>query len=166
VCNLHKVEFVRVELQPDKLLVGMAAEMSLAADTTPSLWQSFMPRRGEIRSAVGSALYSVQKFPEIVNFESFTPETVFEKWAAVEVTDSDSVPEDMQLFVLRGGYFAVFKHYGPPSGFPKTVKFIFSEWLPGSEWQLDDREHFELLLPGWRADDPKAQEEVWIPLTK
>ena len=72
----------------------------------------------------------------------------------------------MQLDALRGGHFAVFDHYGPPSEFPKTLNFIFSQWLLQSEWQLDDREHFEMLLPGWRADDLNAREEVWIPVKK
>ena len=163
---MHKVEFARISLQPDKLLVGMAAEMSVASDATPILWRRFMPRRKEIQNTVSEALYSVQSFSESDGFENFTPETVFEKWAAVEVTSRDSVPDDMQLFVLRGGHFAIFDHQGPPSEFPKTLNFIFSEWLPQSDWQLDDREHFEMLLPGWRADDPSAREEVWIPIKK
>ncbi|GJM13795.1 MAG: hypothetical protein DHS20C12_21980 [Pseudohongiella sp.] len=161
---MHKVEFNRVVLQADKKLVGMAAEMSVTKDATPSLWQRFMPRRNEIQNTVGSALFSVQHFAESQDFENFTPETVFEKWAAVEVENSDSVPDGMQSFVLRGGHFAVFDHQGPPSEFPKTLSFIFIDWLPRSEWSLDAREHFEMLLPGWRPDDPEAREEVWIPL--
>tara|TARA_B110000858_G_scaffold66259_1_gene76845 strand:- start:3536 stop:4027 length:492 start_codon:yes stop_codon:yes gene_type:complete len=163
---MHKVEFSRIALQQDKLLVGMSAKMSVANDATASLWQRFMPRRKEIQGAVNSVLYSVQSFPQLDGFDSFTPETVFDKWAAVEVANGDGIPDEMQLFDLRGGHFAVFDHQGPPSEFPKTLGFIFSEWLPNSEWQLDDREHFEKLLPGWRADDPDAREEVWIPLIK
>jgi AraC family transcriptional regulator len=130
---LHKVEFSRIFLQSDKLLVGIAAKMSMASDATPKLWQRFMPRRKEIQNAV-------------------------------EVASRNSVPDEMKRFVLRGGHFAVFDHCGPPSEFPKTLNFIFSQWLPQSEWQLDDREHFEMLLPGWRADDLNAREEVWIPV--
>ena len=163
---MHKVEFARISPSSDKLLVGMATKMSVASDGTPSLWRRFMPRRKEIQNTLGEALYSVQNFSESAGFENFTPDTVFEKWAAVEVSGEDSVPEDMQLFVLRGGHFAVFDHCGPPSEFPKTLNYIFTQWLPQSEWQLDDREHFEMLLPDWRADDPNAREEVWIPVKK
>ena len=163
---MHKVEFSRISLQSDKMLVGMAAKMSVAADGTPSLWRRFMPRRKEIQNAVNEVFYSVQNFSDSAGFENFTRDTVFEKWAAVEVASRSSIPEEMQLFVLRGGHFAVFDHCGPPSEFPKTLNFIFSEWLPQSGWQLDDREHFEMLLPDWRADDPNAREEVWIPVKK
>jgi len=144
----------------------MAAKMSVASDTTPDLWRRFMPRRKEIQNTVTDAFYSVQNFYGSKGFEGFTPETVFEKWAAVEVANADDVPDGMQLFVLRGGHYAVFDHCGLPGEFAKTLNFIFSQWLPRSEWRLDDRQHFEILLPGWRADDPDATEEVWIPLKK
>ncbi|PCI76834.1 MAG: GyrI-like domain-containing protein [SAR86 cluster bacterium] len=161
---MRKVEFNRIALQSDKLLVGMAAKVSVAKDATPVLWQRFMPRRKEIQSTVNEVLYSVQNFSQFDGFKSFAPETVFEKWAAVEVANRDCVPDGMQLFVLQAGHYAVFDHYGPPSEFSMTRNFIFSEWMPKSEWQLDDREHFEILRPDWRADDPNAREEVWIPV--
>lgn len=161
---MHRVNFNRIERQPDKLLVGMAANMSMLKDATAILWRRFMPRRKEIQGVVSEVLYSVQNFAELDGFESFTLETVFEKWAAVEVTNRDNVPDEMQAFVLHGGAYAVFDHFGPPNEFPKTLDFIFSEWLPQSEWRLDEREHFEMLLPDWRADDPNAHEEVWIPV--
>lgn len=163
---MHKVEFGRIALQPDKLLVGMAAEMSLNEDATAVLWRRFMPRKKEIQNPLSEVLYSVQNFSGLDGFESFTPETIFEKWAAVEVASRDCVPHEMQLFVLRGGHFAVFDHCGPPSEFSKTLSFIFTQWMPLSGWKLDDREHFEMLLPDWRADDPNVHEEVWIPVKK
>ncbi|MFT4815229.1 MAG: AraC family transcriptional regulator [Pseudohongiellaceae bacterium] len=124
---MHKVEFSRIPLQSDKLLVGIAAKMSMASDATPKFWQRFMPRRKEIQKAVGEILYSVQSFSESDGFVGFTPETVFEKWAAVEVASRNSVPDEMQLFVLGGGHFAVFGHCGPPGEFPKTLNFIVSQ---------------------------------------
>ena len=161
---MHKIEFIRIALQPDRPLIGMRASMSVAQDATARLWQRFMPRRHEISNAVGETLYSVQNFAELGAFEDFTPETVFEKWAAVEAREYSAVPGGMESFLLRGGHYAVFDHQGPPSEFPKSLHFIFEEWLPKSSWQLDSREHFEVLNPGWRADDPQAREEVWIPV--
>jgi len=163
---MHKVEFSRIALRSDRFLVGMSAKMSIAKDATPKLWQSFMPRRADIQNKVGEEFYSVQNFSESDDFESFAPESVFEKWAAMEVADESCVPTDMQLFVLRGGHYAVFDHYGPPGEFPKTLDYIFSEWMPQSEWLLDGREHFEILRPGWSPIDPDAQEEVWIPVRR
>ncbi len=163
---MHNVDFSRIVRQLDRHLIGMRASMSVAQDGTPSLWRRFIPRRHEVCNVVGEALYSVQNFAGLDGFENFTPETVFEKWAAVEVRGYEAVPEGMQSFVLRGGHYAVFDHQGPASEFPKTLQFIFKEWLPKSNWRLDGREHFEVLLPGWRADDPLAREEVWIPIVQ
>jgi AraC family transcriptional regulator len=75
----------------------------------------------------GEILYFVQSFSESDGFVGFTPETVFEKWAAEEVASRNSVPDEMQLFVLGGGHFAVFGHCGPPGEFPKTLNFIVSQ---------------------------------------
>lgn len=163
---MHKIEFNRIALMEDRPLVGMRVTMSRARDATPDLWRSFMPRRLEIEDATGEALFSVQSFSGVVAFESFTADTEFEKWAAVAVRAGAAVPDGMESFLLRGGHYAVFDHQGPPREFPKTLRYIFAEWLPQAEWQLDDREHFEVLQPGWRADDPEASEEVWIPVRR
>ena len=123
-----------------------------------------MPRRAEIKNTVDSSLYSLQRFDEGSKYEDFTPETEFEKWAAVEVTDIQAIPGGMESLQLKGGKYAVFLHQGPASAYRKTWQFIFEEWLPASEYELDDREHFEILKPGYRPDDPNAEEDVWIPI--
>ena len=46
------------------------------------------------------------------------------------------------------------------------MKHIFGRWLPQSEYELDDREHFELLPEGYSPVDPEAEEEVWIPIKR
>ncbi len=138
--------------------------MSVAEDSTLELWQSFMPRRHEIKNVIGQKFYSVQNFEGLQNFENFSMETVFEKWAAVEVESVADIPPHMELFTLHGGDYAVFDHRGPASEFHKTLHYIFTEWLPHSGRELDAREHFEILLPGYRPDDPAAEEEVWVPL--
>lgn len=162
---MHKAEFDRVELVPDRPLIGMRMRMTLKQNTTSDLWRSFMPRRKEITNCVSEALFSVQDFTVSGGFERFTPDIEFEKWAAVEVEGSEGkLPAGMERLVIRGGHYAVFDHHGPPSEFPKTHRFIFSEWLPSSNYVLDERIHFEVLQPGWRADDPEAREEVWIPV--
>jgi AraC family transcriptional regulator len=44
--------------------------------------------------------------------------------------------------------------------------YIFGEWLPNSSYELDTREHFEILSEGYRPDDRDAEEEIWIPIRK
>ena len=88
----------------------------------------------------------------------------FTKWAAVEVDDAVHPPEGMDSYRIRPGTYAVFDHTGPASD-PSIFEYIFAEWLPGSRsYQLDDREHFELLPPDYDPRDPNAREEIWIPI--
>ncbi len=44
------------------------------------------------------------------------------------------------------------------------MKYIFGSWLPESEYELDSREHFEVLPETYQPMNPKAREEVWIPI--
>jgi AraC family transcriptional regulator len=70
----------------------------------------------------------------------------------------------MESYSLPGGQYAVFIHNGPASAAPKTMQHIFGTWLPASEYELDSREHFEILPEGYDPFDKHAQEEVWIPI--
>jgi AraC family transcriptional regulator len=70
----------------------------------------------------------------------------------------------MESLILRGGKYAVFLHQGPANAFQSAFQHIFGNWLPNSEFDLDSREQFEILPPGYRPDDPNAEEEGWIPV--
>src|SRR5690606_7293055 len=88
----------------------------------------------------------------------------FTKWAVVEVDDFENVPEGMASYTLQSGTYAVFEHTGPASDL-STFLYIFNEWLPSSNrYELDDREHFEVLPPDYDARDPNAKEEIWVPV--
>ncbi|WP_436518067.1 GyrI-like domain-containing protein [Ekhidna sp. To15] len=84
-------------------------------------------------------------------FNNFNPNTEFAKWAAVEVANFDDIPKGMNSYVLNGGVYAVFLHNGSTQEFPRTMQFILEEWLPNSNYVLDDREHFELLSEKYKT---------------
>jgi AraC family transcriptional regulator len=155
--------FLRTESLTSKKLIGMKMLMSQADNKTPGLWKNFMRRRKEITSAVGTVLFSMQLYPSTY-FDSFNPGIEFIKWAAVEVKDFDIIPEGMESFDLPEGLYAVFLHKGAPSEGVKTFQYIFQRWLPGSDFRLDNRPHFELLGEKYKHDDPTSEEEIWIPI--
>jgi AraC family transcriptional regulator len=146
-----------------KVLVGMRIKMSMSKNTTADLWRSFMPKRKFVEKKKSGKYYSMQVYPEGEK-EIFSPETLFEKWAAVEVSAKGTVPECMEVYNLRGGKYAVFIHNGPASTFPKTMQYIMNRWLPESEYELDNREFFEVLPESYDPQDTEAKEEVWIPV--
>ena len=154
----------RIEIIPEKKLVGKHLRMSLAQNRTSELWRSFMSEKKEIINSVSTDLISMQVYDSSLDFKNFNPHTEFEKWAAVEVPVFNPVPENMDTYILHGGLYAVFLHKGDAAAFQKTFQYIFTSWLPGSEYKLDNREHFELLGCKYKNNDPLSEEEVWIPV--
>ncbi len=148
----------------EKKLAGMRLSMNLVNNRTPELWRSFMPRRHELDNKMPDVFYSMQVFDTSYSFIRFDPEAMFEKWAAVEVSNFDQMPEGMESFILPGGLYAVFHHKGPASDGPKVFGYIFGSWLPASPYELDSRPHFETLGETYRADSPDAEEDIWIPI--
>lgn len=151
------------EILKGKKLAGMRAFMTLSMNRTEDLWRSFMPRRKEIKNIAGSGLYSVGIYHKNF-FTPFNPETEFEKWAAVEVTDVNILPDGMNALILTEGLYAVFIHKGPAAEGPGTYDYIFRSWLPGSGFGIDDRPHFAFMGEKYKKDDPASEEEIWIPL--
>src|SRR5215216_4511817 len=104
----------RMETIEEKKLVGRRMNMSFYENKTFELWRSFMPRRKEITNNIGSDLYSVELY-DLLFYKSFDPSKEFEKWAAIEVQDFESVPDEMETLVIPSGPYAVFVHKGPAS---------------------------------------------------
>jgi AraC family transcriptional regulator len=81
--------FLKITAIPEKILVGKHLPMSLAENKTADLWKGFMPHKKSIDHALGEKLYSVQVHPEGI---PFTYNSIFIKWAAVEVTEVSEIP--------------------------------------------------------------------------
>lgn len=154
----------RLEELPEKKLVGKHLHMSLANNRTGELWQSFMPYRKNIKNSVGTDLYALQVYESSMDFKNFNVETPFEKWSLVEVSTFDELPEGMEAFTLEKGLYAVFIHKG--LNFQPTFQRIFYEWLPSSNYLLDQRPHFELLGASYKNNSEDSEEEVWVPVKK
>ncbi|MEN2400922.1 GyrI-like domain-containing protein [Flavobacterium sp. MC2016-06] len=153
----------RIEILTEKQLIGKHIEMSFIENKTFQLWNSFMPKRRFIRSSVDANLYSLEVFPEAY-FDNFDPNNVFQKWAAVEVSNFDHIPSEMEALIIPSGLYAVFIHLGPQTEGHKTYHSIFVEWLPNSEYTVDNRPHFAVMDEKYKKDDPDSEEEIWIPI--
>ncbi|HTG64742.1 MAG TPA: GyrI-like domain-containing protein [Flavobacterium sp.] len=153
----------RITALTEKKLIGCKQNMNYATYNPVPLWQSFMPIKKEITNTVSTDLYSVQQFPEGF-WNQFNPETAFEKWAAVEVTDFDSIPANMSSLVIPGGWYAVFDYKGDGSDAPAFFESIFGSWIPNSAYVVDDRPHFEILGAKYKKGDLNSEEEIWIPV--
>ena len=162
VLRMEQIE-PRIETLPLTRLIGMHRRMSLAQNRTVELWQGFMPKRMDIPNRTNSKYVSMDVYPEGQK-GMLSPTVMFDKWAAVEVSSHDTIPDGMKPYTLKGGKYAVFIHRGSVSDFPKTIQFIFTEWLPASGYVLDNRENFEILPENYDRNDSEAEEEVWLPV--
>lgn len=143
-----------------KKLVGMRETMSLTENLTFSLFRAFMPRRKEIENALNGNTLDLKVYPKNY-FLNFNHSTTFQKWAVVEVSDFETIPGGMESFILTGGKYAVFiSKVGDDSIF----NYIFTTWLPNSEYELDNRPHFDVLREKTKGGDSESEQEIWIPI--
>lgn len=150
--------------RPRATLVGVRQALSAGASTTAALWGRFMPRRHEIAHRVDERLISLRVY-HAVPPSALAASTPFDEWAVAEVSEAGRVPSGMEALELRAGLYAVFVHRGPAAAFAATARWIYGTWLPASAYALDGRPHLAVMGPGYRPDDPLAEEEVWIPVT-
>lgn len=155
---------ILVEIE-EKILVGSKILTSLANDKTGALWQSFMPKRDEIKNRKNKEYFSVQIYEGGLKPQSFTEDTMFEKWAAVEVNEAEGFPTNMEALTIPAGKYAVFIHHGLANEFSKSLRYIYESWMPSSGFQLDNRPHFEVMGDKYYGPtDANSEEEIWIPI--
>ena len=154
----------RIETLSEKKLAGKRLKMSFAQNLTLQLWQSFMPARKLITNSLNNFLFSVEIYPDHEFFSNFNPHAPFEKWAAVEVSSFENLPEGMESLTIPSGLYGVFIHKGPASEGQKTYEYIFKEWIPKSSYKLDNRPHFALMGEKYKNNEPDSEEEIWIPI--
>jgi len=151
----------RIVTAGKKNLIGKKIKMSLVNNQTFKLWQSFMPERKLISNTLNGDLISMQVYNETVVPEN--PNQEFFKWAAIEVTAFDNVPEEMETFDFKGGLYAIFDYRGMSTD-TKIFEYIFRTWLTASNYALDHRPHLSIMGAKYRNNDPSSEEEIWIPV--
>jgi AraC family transcriptional regulator len=152
----------RILHSEEKKLIGKRLIMSFADYKVGELWKSFMPRRKEIKNNISNDLISMTIYKSN-HFLNFKPRNEFEKWATVEVSNFENMPSEMETFALSGGLYAVFDYKGLNTD-DSIYRYIFGEWIPNSDYDLDYRPHFEILGNKYKNNDPASEEEIWIPI--
>lgn len=104
-----------------------------------------MKVKKHIKNTIGSDLFSMQVQEISLSFKDFNYNAKIIKWSAIEVLNLNEVPKDYKTYILKCGLYTVFIHKGQAGGFSKTFEFIFRDWIPNSNFELDNREHFDLI---------------------
>lgn len=146
---------------PATKLIGIHLEFTYANYRAFELWSTFMPRRNEIFNTIGTDLYNVQINPK--NFD-FSPTTPFTKWASRPVSSIEDLPIGMQVLEIPNGLYAVFHYKGTQQEVGAFFRKIYTEWLPNSEYRIDNRPQFEILGKKYINNNPESEEDIYIPV--
>lgn len=146
---------------PPTKFIGTNLSFTYADYRAFELWSSFMHHRKEILNTIGTDLYNIQINSE--NFD-FSPNTPFVKWAVVEVSNFDLVPEGMETLEIQQGLYAVFNYKGSQSNAAAFFNAIYTQWLPSSGYELGNHPQFEILGEKYKNNNPNSEEEIWIPI--
>jgi len=150
---------------PEKLLVGMRLKMSYTKDLTQKLFGEFMPLHKQVLHAANQGFFAVHIYEDDFQLQHFTPHTIFEKWAAVEVTAFETLPPNMESLTIPSGKYALFVHKGLGATFPQTIQYIYQEWLPNAPYEYDNRPYFERMGEKYYGfENPESEEEIWVPI--
>lgn len=149
----------RIEIIEAKKLIGFSITTSFQEDKTPMVWRKFMMRRNEIANRISDQLFSLQIYPE-----NFTPNQSFKKFALAEVSDFGNIPNDFETFELERGKYLVFNYKGKAENGQELFGYIFQNFIPENNFEVDYRPHFEIFQDDYNPHSDSAEEEIWIPI--
>ena len=148
-----------------KNLVGVSVKTSLSNNNIPQLWKDFIPRIEGVPNNKNTGCYEINPFDSAFKMEDFTEDMEFNKWAAVEVTDFENIPDGLKSVVIEGGKYAVFEHKGSMGKIQLSFDYIYGTWLPNSTYKLDKKASFERYGEQYFGpENPDSITEMWIPI--
>jgi AraC family transcriptional regulator len=157
----------RLDMEPEIVTHGAAKVIGVARQyneedlNIETLWSAFRPSVAGIANRVGDDAFGIyEEYCE--NQDSIG----FSYICAVEVSDFDTIPKGMIARTIPQHLYAAFRHKGPISYLPETLKYIWGSWLPKSDYDYVDKPDFELYAPGANPNDPEKTLYLYIPVTK
>ena len=141
-------------------LCGYTTETSLLQDQTAMLFRQLMIWRKDSQEYREQPVYDIKIYPQDY-FSAFNPSRSFKKWAAVQQI-TDITPAGQRQFTLTGGAYLCFTSDDRVSA--QFFQELYSSWLPQSQYELDDRPHFDKIWPDPAQRGSVLKEEIYIPV--
>jgi AraC family transcriptional regulator len=151
-----------IHIEP-QLLSGQKIRTSIASQETSKLWRPFRQAIREKEGLSPTKFYSIGRYGNKMMNGDFTEDSQFEKCAAI--TNAISFcPSFFEEIRLEGGLYAVFSHHGSIAKFQVTLQEFMKNWLPKSNYRLDDQAHFETFDETYDPFSEDSVELVHIPV--
>lgn len=146
-------------------LVGFKANTKKGFFVIPRLWNKLHKTKNAIKNRADfDYVVSVNDYSGNGVFKNEQPS--FDYYAAVEVSRPEEIAKDMSAITLPAGKYAVFIYEGKAKNSMEPVMdYIYKEWFPQSNCQLNDQARVDFIRYGEKTDDKgNARIEVWIPI--
>lgn len=154
----------QITVEPSRKLIGLHCKTSMVQNNVPMLWTVFRRRQHEIENVIDNGRYGVSGYKNL-DVKQFTLSAMLDKWATVEVSSQDLVPEEMVTYDLSGGLYAKFMHKGGKRNVQMTFEYIYSTWLPNTKYEIDDRDHFEHYPKDYLGPEhPESELFIFLPI--
>ena len=125
----------------------------------PALWQQFMLRLGEIKSATGKVVYGLcEAHPGSKNTEEFS------YTACIEVSDFEGMPHGMIAKTAPQSSYAVFTHRGLIEDVGETLKYIYGTWLPSSEYERGEHLELQVFDERFKPGSDDSEVDIYVPV--
>jgi len=126
--------------QPERKMVGIASQYREGDLSLFKMWSAFKPVEEQIHHRANKDLFGIyEEYAESADGAGFT------YVCAAQVSEFGTIPHNMITRILPAQLYAVFKHQGPMSSLPDTLKYIWGSWLPKSEYDYAEKPDFELF---------------------
>lgn len=156
---------LRIEQHEPIRLAGFARQFTdKSMNEIPDLWRNFGTRIVAISNPAGSGAYGV-------SYGRADDEEGFAYIVGVEVNDASVVPDDFDTLKIPALQMAVFPHDGDVSELSGTIHLVWTEWLPESGYQFDERGRggiyqIERYTDAFDPASGRGGMEIWIPVSR
>ena len=148
--------------KPGFKTVGMIYTGKAGTDEIPELWGKFAQKMGNVPNRVNKDVcYGV-----VNPFGSKEEEGTIDYVAAVEVENFDNIPDGMVTAEIPEAYYAVFTHKGQIKNFMETIKYVYGEWLPKSEYNLTGTPELEIYDERFNPEADDSECDIYLPVAK
>ncbi len=156
------MDYKIVELGQIKI-VGIKDRIIMPNNTIPSLWEKFMTRENEISKKKKGVYYGIADNMSTEAYE-------FDETIGVEVEEFENIPKDMCTYIIPAQKYIVFTHKGllfdngGVSLVSRSYDYIYSKFLPTSEFKVNNDFNFELYDSRYIENSNDSEFDIYVPI--
>lgn len=150
--------------KPAFTLIGMSIQTTMKNNRISMLWTEFTKYCDKIpnNKTPGVAIGVCMSDPGV----EMTEDTPFTYLAGVEVSSTESIPENMIAKEVPAAEYAIFEHVGALDTLGNTYGSIYGECLPASGYIQDGDYDMEVYDHRFNFGAADSIMEIWIPVRK